>query len=626
MTLWHRALWLLLMLMLPLHLLAAPQTVDFRETDDVLMLGRDVRLHEDVGGASSLGAIVEGPHAWRGHDADVVNVGYSRSVWWMHVRLHNAQPLETSRVFDVGSPLQDEVDIYVIRHDGSPMAHVQTGDRRPFSARPIDTPVPSMPIAFKAGESLDVYVRLASHDGLHESIQPRLWSSNGHARALQMRCLTDGLYFGTLAAVLVYNLLLFMSTRQRSLGLYAIHVLSMLVWAFTFRGYAFQYLWPEWPTFNNQFLPIAVAAAFCSFGLFIVDYVRSDLDSVWMRRTVIWAAAGTSLSVLPALLGRYAPAFLLIGLAAAVMMTMCLASGLLLIRRGSRPARYAVVSFGLLACGVFVYAARVLGWLPSNAFTEHFVLVGSAAQVLLLAFGLADQLNQLKESKLLAEQQAHAAKTALADELESLANRRTRALMAVNKRLGEASIKDDLTGAFNQRHFVDRLEEARALHARCGVPLALCLFEIDRFDALNERHGHPAGDLVLQRAAKVLQMRLQRRGDLLFRIDKSTFGLILRTGPDIDVTAFVRQLQADLQALHMAHAFDEPVAFTRCVPTTASVGLLLVLDTARRVTAPELHDAVQAQLVLARAAGPNGLSVDIWRPRQAMPTYTQAVR
>src|SRR5690606_3967516 len=97
--------------------------------------------------------------------------------------------------------------------------------------------------------------------------------------------------------------------------------------------------------------------------------------------------------------------------------------------------RYFLIAFTLLALGVMLYYAQLVGALPSNAITENFLQIGSALEVLLLAFGLADQMNTLKADKLRAERKALAAQTVLNDELEALVQQRTAALEAASQRL-----------------------------------------------------------------------------------------------------------------------------------------------------------------------------------------------
>ena len=63
---------------------------------------------------------------------------------------------------------------------------------------------------------------------------------------------------------------------------------------------------------------------------------------------------------------------------------------------------------------------------------------------------------------------------------------------------------DGLTGLWNRAYLDDRLRKEVAGALRHGTPLSLILCDLDRFKNLNDTHGHPFGDEVLERAAGIL--------------------------------------------------------------------------------------------------------------------------
>lgn len=582
---------------------AVPLIVDFKGSDSELVLSRNAQILEDADNRTTLPRLLGDVHGWSNYHADTFNFGFTRSAWWVRVRLHNTDDHEVQRVLDVGSALQDEVDVYVVRADDARVEHIATGDRRPFDARPVETRVPSVPIHFAPGEQVDVYMRLATHDGLHEAVAFKLWQPRAYARAMQTENLLFGWYYGALVTVLVYNVFLFASTRQRSFGLYALYVSAFLFWSFTFRGYAFQYLWPDAPVFNNQVLPIAAAACYCTFTFFMISYLDTRRNApAWLHRTVVASAVGNALCVTPALFNMYALSFAAsIPFGVTLMATATFVGGKLLLE-GSRPARYFSISFSLLSLGVLLYYLRILGVVPSNLITENGLQIGSATEVLLLALGLADQMNQLKAGKLRAEREARAAQTALATELENLVQRRTKALESANQRLLESAVTDDLTEAYNQRHFDAVLKAEVASHARNGAPMALCLFNLDHFQRYNEWRGDAAGDEALQCVAQAVRRRLRRAGDQLFRLDGDQFAILLNPAHSAGETpGFVDSIRADIEALKLSGGV-----------ITASFGLLILSSTAPAHSADEVYNAATSLLQQAKQQGRNVVRSQVW--------------
>lgn len=109
------------------------------------------------------------------------------------------------------------------------------------------------------------------------------------------------------------------------------------------------------------------------------------------------------------------------------------------------------------------------------------------------------------------------------------------------RRASTASL-DGLTGLANRRGFDDALEEALRVAARSGAHLSAALVDVDHFKAINDQHGHAAGDELLRSVAAEWLPRVPR-GAVLARHGGDEFALLL---PDHDgpaALAVVEQLR-----------------------------------------------------------------------------------
>jgi len=99
-------------------------------------------------------------------------------------------------------------------------------------------------------------------------------------------------------------------------------------------------------------------------------------------------------------------------------------------------------------------------------------------------------------------------------------------LQAVIDKLSELSLKDPLTGLSNRRYFQNVLLREIEMVARSGETALLLMLDIDHFKNVNDQHGHPAGDAVLQMVAKTLASCV-RPMDTVARYGGEEFAIIL---------------------------------------------------------------------------------------------------
>ncbi|HET9793237.1 MAG TPA: GGDEF domain-containing protein [Thermoanaerobaculia bacterium] len=97
----------------------------------------------------------------------------------------------------------------------------------------------------------------------------------------------------------------------------------------------------------------------------------------------------------------------------------------------------------------------------------------------------------------------------------------------------ELVIRDGLTAIYNKRKFDEEIEREFARARRYGRPLSLVFTDIDHFKTVNDRHGHLAGDFVLQQVAARMQ-RVLRVEQTLARIGGEEFGVLC---PETDAPA-----------------------------------------------------------------------------------------
>jgi diguanylate cyclase (GGDEF)-like protein len=122
-----------------------------------------------------------------------------------------------------------------------------------------------------------------------------------------------------------------------------------------------------------------------------------------------------------------------------------------------------------------------------------------------------------------------------------------KALLASNQRLEELARTDPLTGLPNRRAF-DRELPLRFQHSRrYGRPLSVVMIDIDHFKAINDQYGHPAGDAVLKKLARILHA-CTRDSDFVARIGGEEFVVLLPETPLLESLQFAEKIRAAVAA------------------------------------------------------------------------------
>ncbi len=109
------------------------------------------------------------------------------------------------------------------------------------------------------------------------------------------------------------------------------------------------------------------------------------------------------------------------------------------------------------------------------------------------------------------------------------------------------TIFDGLTKVPNKRYLMEFVEREVARAVRYGSRLSLAMIDIDLFKAINDEHGHPAGDLVLEQLAATLAGHV-RREQLLARYGGEEFAVVMPELGKEELQAFCEKLRAAVES------------------------------------------------------------------------------
>ena len=152
------------------------------------------------------------------------------------------------------------------------------------------------------------------------------------------------------------------------------------------------------------------------------------------------------------------------------------------------------------------------------------------------------------------------------------------ALQRANEQLGQLALHDPLTGLANRRKFAERFEYDMARSVRAHTPLSLLMIDIDHFKAINDQHGHLAGDGCLKALASLLTGSV-RAVDLVARFGGEEFLVLLPEMSADQSLVAAERMRSQVQAHPVGNGESTvPLALTVSIGSATAAGSALTLE------------------------------------------------
>ena len=571
--------------------------------DNSIALATEVAVLEDPSGSLSLVDVQS-----RGADfrpsklkSDMaINLGYSSSAWWLRLELEAGPGVPREWLLEVAFPTLDRVEYF-----GPDGEHLSTGDRLPFAARPLVHRNFVFPVHLNETGANTILLRVASEGTL--TIPLRLWQAAAFWQESNTSYAVLWVYFGMLLALALYNLLLWLSLRVQAYLTYVLFAAGMAVGQLSLNGLGNQFLWPNSPAWGNLAFAGGLAAAGLFGALFTRDFLQTRRNLPRLDGVVTGLAALFALCIVLSVLAPYRLAAILTTLTGVAFSLVAMFAGLRCWRAGQAGARTFLLAWTMLLVGVAVASLNYLNLLPTTFLSLHAIQIGSALEMLLLSFALADRINGLRREKDAAQGEALVAKQQLVRALQrseaSLEQRvaqRTEELELANAHLRESERQlqalahtDTLTGLANRLLFDARLQQSMQQARRSRGRIALLLVDLDHFKLINDSYGRAIGDEVLRCMAERLRATV-REVDTVSRLGGDEFSIVLTGllgGADTERMAekLIAKLCAPMRLLGM--------------PLEVSVSIGIALFSGGNLSPSELLHRADKALHLARRAG-----------------------
>lgn len=326
---------------------------------------------------------------------DNINFGINNDVVWLKYNVTNKTNNDEKYLF-INNPSLDYIDLYIVQQ-GKIIQSEKGGRLNVFNERAIRSKSIIFKLILPLNEDIEIFLKVKSVNKtiIIASINdPKVIDG-----VIYRENIIFGIFTGVIAGLFFYNLFLFFSVRDKIYLIYVIH--TVLVWfaQSSILGYTAELIWPE-----SDWLKLRAGVIFSSLvSLVGIWFLRVFLSTKYyvpkLDKGFYFIFVVYGFILINAFFFSIALSYqVLLGTQSIVVLYVIMVA-LFVLRLGYSPARYYLLAWSIFMIGIFLFVFSEMGIIPTNNITAYIMPLGSALEVVLLSFALADKINILKKEK-----------------------------------------------------------------------------------------------------------------------------------------------------------------------------------------------------------------------------------
>lgn len=373
----------------------------------------------------------------------IENINYT---YWVKIDVVNNSK-DIRWVFENADSHISDFSFYLIDKDRKVIIE-RAGNELPFNIKKYKHKnfIFDLPLEYK--ESLTIYLKARSS---HKN--PFIININSFSQFSSYALseyLILGLFYGILIVMLVYNLILFYSIKEKIYLYYSLYVISSILLTLSEDGLGFQYIWPNLPGINHLATSYSPLILLLTFTLYAKNFLHIKektplLDKVINIVTIIYFLYFLAKIFKNDILWN--PSFFI------VPFLLIYAAAIISYKKGNYVAKYFIIAYTFIIFSLLLLIARLTGVLHhSNIFTVYSFNIGLVFEVVLFSYSLSERMKLLKlekeqsdEKMIIQLKENEALKDKVNKELEIKVAERTKELAEANTVLNQQ--KEELESA-----------------------------------------------------------------------------------------------------------------------------------------------------------------------------------
>jgi len=402
------------------HKAMAGEILLLSEKDGSVTAGQAMDTLEDPRGELTLKDVLspEFKRKFRPTKGAIPNYGFTDSVYWARYTAKNTSAKTHEYILEVGFPLIDDLQIYVQTPDKTigKWPRYRLGREHLFNKRSVYHRNFIFPVTIPRGKSRTIYMRIRTADGM--IFPAAFWKRKPFARYIQHEQFFFGIYYGIIIVMILYNLFIFISVRDRNYLYYVLYISAFGLFQMAMNGLAYQYLWPNLSWWAIHANPVLIGLSVLFATNFSMNFLETKKYTPRIHRGFQVLMGLSALLTIASFLVKYRITITLGQLLPLSAVFMAIPAAIYCYRGGNRAARYYLVAWSFFLIGIILSTLRVLGLIPHHFITEYGLQIGSGLEMVLLAFALADRINIINQEKKEAQEKEIEAQQLMVDNLQ----------------------------------------------------------------------------------------------------------------------------------------------------------------------------------------------------------------
>ncbi|MCG6142641.1 7TM diverse intracellular signaling domain-containing protein [Leptospira mtsangambouensis] len=325
--------------------------------------------------------------------------GYWKPSVWVKFDLVNPEESTKDYILELESPWVDSV-LLVWKENGKVIEKRFDGSAA-FSSRELQHRNPTYQLALEPLETRTIYAHIKNSGILNAPF--RIWKINSFFDRIERDYVANGIYFGIIFALLLYNLLIYVSVRERAYVYYCLYLTTLGINYSLLGGFFKQLLVPDISMSIKPYLYVSVNASLTFVGLFSLSFLNLKKVNPWLDRVIrLSVLAFGFMSVLAFFLPHNWMEVSFI-YTFPYMFLLLMSAGAYSYKKGVKSSLFFLLAWFTLFVGVIVDSLTKASLIPFSTFGRYGVQIGTAFEVILFSLALGRRLRFLLEENLLAK-------------------------------------------------------------------------------------------------------------------------------------------------------------------------------------------------------------------------------